>query len=318
MSGRPIEFGIQTGPQHATFDEILAIWRTAEEAGFDHAWTFDHFIPIFSDPEGPCLEGWTTLTALMAQVPRLRGGTLVTGNSYRNPALLANIAATLDVITGGRVEMGIGAGWWEMEYHAYGYDYPHVAARIRALEESVQILKRLWTEHRATFEGRSYTIKDALCEPKPVQEPHIPIWVGGAGPQLTLRVVARHADGWNTFLAPREDYRLLVAALERHCENAGRDPASVRRSLAGQLVISATAAEAQQKLERVAQQRRMTVEQARDRAFIGTPDDIANQLAGLAEQGVDHIILSLRAPYPHDDLRLFASEVIPKVRAAGY
>lgn len=318
MTSRPIEFGIQTGPQHTAFDEVLAIWRTAEAAGFDHAWTFDHFIPIFSDPEGPCLEGWTTLTALMAQVPRLRAGTLVTGNSYRNPALLANIAATLDVITGGRVEMGIGAGWWEMEYRAYGYEYPHVAERIRALEESVQVLKQLWTERRTNFAGRYYTISDALCEPKPVQKPHIPIWVGGAGPQLTLRVVARHANGWNTFLAPREDYDLLVAALERHCDNAGRDPATIRRSLAGQLVISSTASEAQKKLERIAQQRRMTVEQARSRAFIGTPDDIANQLAGLAERGVDHIIFSLRAPYPHDDLRLFASDVIPRVRAAGY
>lgn len=315
---RRMEFGIQTGPQHATYDEILSIWRTAEEAGFDHAWTFDHFIPIFSDPEGPCLEGWTTLTALMAQVPRLRAGTLVTGNSYRHPALLANIAATLDVITNGRVEMGIGAGWWEMEYRAYGYEYPHVAERIRALDEAVQILKRLWTERRATFEGQYYTIRDALCEPKPVQRPHIPIWVGGAGPQLTLRVVARHADGWNTFLMPREDYRLLVTALERHCERAGRDPASIRRSLAGQLVIGATSVEAEAKLEAVARQRRMTAEQARGRAFIGTPDDIANQLAGLAEQGVDHIIFSLRAPYPHDDLRLFAAEVVPRVRAAGY
>lgn len=314
---RRMEFGIQTGPQHASYDQILAVWQLVEREGFDHAWTFDHFIPIFSNPEGPCLEGWTTLTALMAQVPRLRGGTLVTGNSYRHPALLANIAATLDVVTSGRVEMGIGAGWWEMEYRAYGYDYPHVSERIYALEESVQVMKALWTEKRADFSGRYYTITNALCEPKPVQQPHIPVWVGGAGPQLTLRVVARHAQGWNTFMGPREDYQLLLGALERHCAKAGRDPASVRRSIAASLVIDTDPARLQQKLETIARQRAATAEAIRSRTLFGTPDDVASQLAGLAEQGVDHVILSIRAPYPHDDLVLFAREVVPKVRAAG-
>lgn len=223
---RATEFGIQTGPQDVEYTELLAVWQAAEREGFDHAWTFDHFIPIFSDPTGPCMEGWTTLTALMSQVPRLRGGTLVTGNSYRHPAVLANIAATLDVISGGRVEMGIGAGWWEMEYEAYGIDYPHVSERIYAMEEALQVMRALWTEERANFSGKFYTIRDALCEPKPVQKPHIPIWVGGSGPQLTLRAVARHADGWNTFLGPREGYTQLLGALERHCETA---PGAIRR-----------------------------------------------------------------------------------------
>ncbi len=315
---RPMEFGIQTGPQHVAYSDVLAVWQTVEQAGFDHAWTFDHFIPIFSNPNGPCLEGWTTLTALLAQVPRLRGGTLVTGNSYRNPALLANIAATLDHVSGGRLEMGIGAGWWEMEYKAYGFDFPHVSDRIRALEESVQIMRSLWTEPRTTFQGRYYTITDALCEPKPLQAPHIPFWIGGAGPKLTLRVVARHAQGWNTFLMAREDYQLLLGALEGHCERAGRNPEDIRKSLAASLVIDLNPGRLQAKLDAVARQRNQTPEQVRQRTLIGTPDDIASQLLGLAEQGVDHIILSIRHPYPHDDLRLFASEVIPKVRRAGH
>jgi F420-dependent oxidoreductase-like protein len=317
-SGRPVEFGIQTAPQHVSFPDLLAVWQLVEREGFDHAWTFDHFIPIFSNPLGPCLEGWTTLTALMAQVPRLRAGTLVTGNSYRHPALLANMAATLDVISGGRLEMGIGAGWWEMEYKAYGFDFPPVAQRIRALEESVQVMKALWTEPRANFAGRHYTITDALCEPKPVQKPHIPIWVGGSGPQLTLRVVARHADGWNTFLAPREDYQLLLGALERHCEKASRDPSTVRKSLAASLVIDSDPAKLDAKLAEVGRQRNMTPDQVRGRTLVGTPGDIAGQILGLAEQGVDHVILSVRAPYPDDDLTLFAREVIPRVRAAGH
>jgi F420-dependent oxidoreductase-like protein len=313
-----MEFGVQTAPQHVTYPELLAVWQLVEREGFDHAWTFDHFIPIFSNPLGPCLEGWTTLTALMAQVPRLRAGTLVTGNSYRHPALLANMAAALDVITGGRLEMGIGAGWWEMEYRAYGFDFPPVAQRIHALEESVQIMKALWTEPRVNFAGRHYTITDALCEPKPVQKPHIPLWVGGAGPKLTLRVVARHADGWNTFLAPREDYQLLLGALERHCEKAGRDPAVIRKSLAAPLVIDTDPGKLDAKLGNVARQRNTTPEAVRTRTLVGTPADIAAQLLGLADQGVDHVILSVRAPYPDDDLVLFAREVIPRVRAAGH
>ncbi len=315
---RPIEFGIQTGPQHTDYASILDVWQHVEAEGFDHAWTFDHFIPIFSDPNGPCLEGWTTLTALLAQVPRLRGGTLVTGNSYRHPALLANIAATLDQISGGRVEMGIGAGWWEMEYKAYGYDFPPVAERIRALDESVQVMKKLWTETRASFDGRHYTITDALCEPKPVQKPHIPIWIGGAGPQLTLRAVARHAQGWNTFLGPRENYQMLLGALEKHCEKVDRDPASIRKSLSASLVIDTDAERMQAKLETVARTRNTTATALRERTLIGTPDDVANQVLGLAEQGVDHIILGIRAPYSKEDLSIFAREVIPRVRAAGH
>ena len=314
---RATEFGIQTGPQDVEYTELLAVWQAAEREGFDHAWTFDHFIPIFSDPTGPCMEGWTTLTALMSQVPRLRGGTLVTGNSYRHPAVLANIAATLDVISGGRVEMGIGAGWWEMEYEAYGIDYPHVSERIYAMEEALQVMRALWTEERANFSGKFYTIRDALCEPKPVQKPHIPIWVGGSGPQLTLRAVARHADGWNTFLGPREGYTQLLGALERHCETAGRDPASIRKSLAAPLVIDTDPAKLEMKLAEVAEQRGTTPEEVRKRALVGTPDDLAAQIASLGELGVDHIILSLRAPYNHDELMLFAREVIPAVRKAG-
>jgi len=318
MPGRTIEFGIQTGPQHVTYPELLSVWQHVEREGFDHAWTFDHFIPIFSNPLGPCFEGWTMLTALMAQVPRLRAGTLVTGNSYRHPALLANMAATLDVVSGGRLEMGIGAGWWEMEYKAYGLDFPPVADRIRALEESVQIMKQLWTEPRANFAGKHYTVTDALCEPKPVQTPHIPIWIGGAGPKLTLRVVARHADGWNTFLMPREDYQILLGALEQHCDKAGRDPDTIRKSLACSLVIDTDSAKLDDKLAAVARARGSTPDQVRSRTLVGTPDEVSNQVLSLAEQGVDHIILSIRAPYPEDDLTLFAREVIPRVRRAGH
>jgi alkanesulfonate monooxygenase SsuD/methylene tetrahydromethanopterin reductase-like flavin-dependent oxidoreductase (luciferase family) len=227
------------------------------------------------------------------------------------------MAATLDVISGGRLELGIGAGWWEMEYKAYGYDFPPVADRIRALEESVQIMKQLWTEPRANFAGKHYTITDALCEPKPVQKPSIPVWIGGAGPKMTLKVVAKHAEGWNTFLGPREDYELLLGALERHCEKADRDPSTVRKSLAVTLVIDSDSSKLDEKLATVARQRNTTPDGIRARTLAGTPDDVADQVLNIAEWGVDHIIIGVRAPYPLDDLSLFAQEVIPRVRKAG-
>jgi alkanesulfonate monooxygenase SsuD/methylene tetrahydromethanopterin reductase-like flavin-dependent oxidoreductase (luciferase family) len=243
---------------------------------------------------------------------------MVTANSYRHRARLANLAATLDVISGGRLEMGIGAGWWEMEYKAYGYEFPPVAERIRALEESVQVMQALWTEPRANFAGKHYTITDALCEPKPVQAGGVPVWIGGAGPKMTLRVVARHAQGWNTFLMPREDYQLLLGALEQLCDKARRDPGDIRKSLACSVVIDTDSSKLDAKLAEIARQRNTTPDQVRQRTLVGTPDDVANQVLGLAEQGVDHIILSIRSPYPTDELSLFAREVIPRVRKAGH
>jgi alkanesulfonate monooxygenase SsuD/methylene tetrahydromethanopterin reductase-like flavin-dependent oxidoreductase (luciferase family) len=173
-------------------------------------------------------------------------------------------------------------------------------------------------EPRTTFAGKYYTVTDALCEPKPVQTPHIPIWIGGAGPKLTLRVVARHAEGWNTFLQPREDYQILLGALEQHCDKAGRDPATVRKSIAANLVIDTDPGRLDEKLAAVARGRNTTPDELRKRALVGSPDDVANQVLALAEQGVDHLILSIRAPYPQDDLSLFAHDVIPRVRNAGH
>ena len=186
------------------------------------------------------------------------------------------------------------------------------------MEEALQVMRALWTEERANFSGKFYTIRDALCEPKPVQKPQIPIWVGGAGPQLTLRAVARYADGWNWFLGPREEYSALLRALEQHCEEARRNPAEIRRSLAAPLVIDTDPAKLEPKLAALAERNKLTPAEARQRALVGTPDEVAGQIAALGEMGVDHIILSLRAPYSHDELMLFAREVIPAVRKAGF
>ena len=190
-----MRFGIQTGPQHITWQELVDVWQTADAVGFDTAWTFDHFFPIMSDPTGPQFEGWIALTALAMKTEHVRVGTLVTGITYRNPAVLANMGASLDVITGGRLEMGIGAAWFELEHAALGIDFPTTAERIYRLDESCQIIKLLWTQKVTNFEGRFYQLRNAYCEPKPVQKPHPPIMIGGGGEKAAEQRIEEHIRG---------------------------------------------------------------------------------------------------------------------------
>lgn len=190
-----MRFAIKTAPQHTTFEDMLAVWRAADEIDlFESAWTFDHFYPIFSDATGPCLEAWVTTTALAQATNRIRVGVLVTGNVYRHPAVLANMAASLDVVSRGRLEFGIGAGWNQQECDAYGIDLPSLKERFDRFDESLEVIHKLFTETEAQFDGRYYRLSAARCEPKPVQKPHPPIVIGGLGERRTLRAVARWAD----------------------------------------------------------------------------------------------------------------------------
>jgi len=308
-----IKFGIQTAQQHVPYQEMLKLWQHVDRLGYDSAWVFDHFIPIRGDVEGPCLECWTLLSALAVQTARLRVGTLVAGNTYRHPAVLANMAATVDVVTGGRLEFGIGAGWYQKEHEAYGVPFYTTGQRIRMLDEAIQVIKLLWTEHAPTFPGKYYQLKEALAEPKPVQKPRPPIWVGGQGEQLTLRVVARQADGWNTFLMPWTEYRRKLDALERHCLTERRDPATVERSLAGALVIGDPKVLAG-RADAIARNRGFPPDQLRERMFYGSPQEVAEQINTWAERGVSHFLFSTGAPYDYDAFSLFAQEVIPLFR----
>jgi F420-dependent oxidoreductase-like protein len=308
-----IRFGLHAGPQQVGFAEYANLWKTAEVMGYDWVSVFDHFIPIYSDPEGPCFEGPTLLAAMAAQTSRIRCGILVLGNTYRNPAVLANIAATIDHVSGGRLEWGIGAGWWEMEHHQYHIPYHTTGRRIRALGETAKIQKLLWTQQRTTFEGRYYQLTDALCEPKPVQNP-LPLWVGGMGEQLTLRVVAESADGWNTFLMPIEQYRRKLDVLAEHCRAVGRDPHDIRKSLVIQAFLGNTEAEVNERAERIARSRNTSVEALRAQAIVGTPEQAAEQLLPLVELGVGDFILGARAPYDFDLYQTFIEKVAPLVR----
>ena len=193
-----MRFAFKTSPQNTTWGDMLAVWKEADGIElFESGWTFDHFYPIFSDSTGPCLEGWVTLTALAQATRRLRLGTLVTGIHYRHPAVLANMAATLDIVSAGRLEMGIGAGWNEEESGAYGIELGGPAERSDRFEEACQVIVSLLTQQTTDFAGRYYQLTGARCEPKPVQQPHPPLVIGGSGERRTLRTAARFAQHWN-------------------------------------------------------------------------------------------------------------------------
>jgi F420-dependent oxidoreductase-like protein len=207
---------------------MLAVWQAADDIDlFESGWTFDHFYPIFSDNTGPCMEGWTTLTALAQATTRLRMGTLVTGIHYRHPAILANMATTLDIVSGGRLELGIGAGWNEEESGAYGIELGTPGQRSDRFEEACEVIVGLLTQETTNFNGRYYQLTDARNEPKPVQRPHPPICVGGSGERRTLRTAARFAQHWNFVGGTPEEFARKREILHEHCEDIGRDPTEI-------------------------------------------------------------------------------------------
>ena len=225
----PLRFGLKLSGQDTTIEALRAVWRIADESGFDHVWDFDHLASIGEGgPDRPIYEGWTLQAAMAEATKRVRIGCLVTGNTYRNPALLAKSAVTVDHLSGGRLEFGIGAAWAQIEHEMYGFG--GLDHRVGMLSESLRIIRSLWTEERTNFEGRYYQFKDAIGNPKPIQKPYPPIWVGASGP-TTLRLVARYADVWNIAGGDAGKVRELTLMLEEACRAVGRDPSEIRRSI---------------------------------------------------------------------------------------
>ena len=261
------------------FGEVLALARHVESTGWDGLWYADHFMPNAADTTAPWPEAWTTLSAIGAMVPRLRIGTLVTGNTYRHPAVLAKMAATLDHITAGRVVLGLGSGWQENEHQQYGLPFYTVAERLQRLDEACAVIKALYTQTSANFDGRFYQLKNASLEPKPVQQP-LPLLIGGGGEQVTLKITAKWADEWNVW-GPPATLKQKMAILDGHCKAMGRDPKSIKRSAVALLFMSDDAVY----LERM---RGTRMQQA---AIIGTAEEVAATVAEYAALGVDELIV---------------------------
>ena len=224
-----MRFAIKTAPQMTTWAAMLEVWTAADGIDlFESAWNFDHFEPIYGGPRnGPCLEGWTMLAAMAQATTRIRVGCMVTGNPYRHPAVLANMAATVDVISGGRLELGLGAGWNQAECDAYGLELPALREWFDRFDEACQVIVGLLSEPQFSFAGEHYVMTDAYCEPKPPQRPHPPIMIGGDGEKRTLRAVARYAQKWNTPFTDAATLTRKREVLAAHCADIGRDPAEI-------------------------------------------------------------------------------------------
>ncbi len=281
-----ISFGIGTAPQQVGYQDLLRVWEEADAIPeIEHAWAFDHLLPIGGDPEGPILEGWTLLSALAARTSRLRVGLLVTSNRIRPPALLAKIAATVDNVSGGRLDFGIGVGsrtdipWGRREYDAYGLPYHDAQDAVGGLAEALTVIRRLWTEDKPfDFHGRYLDLTGAFCNPKPVQRPGPPVVIGGQAAR-TLRLVAEHADVWNMPGGDAAAAAERSALLDRYCAEIGRDPASITRS----------------NVVRVAYDQ---------------PGAAREAVRQQAAAGFRHLVLSLPAPYPPGVARWVADEII--------
>jgi len=281
-------FGIMTAPSQVAYDDVLRVWREADSIPeIEHAWLFDHLMPIFGDPNGPTFEGWTLLSALAARTERLRLGLMVTSNRFRPPAMLAKIAAGVDVISGGRLEFGIGAGSnvtapiARREYEAHGLPFHDAAYAVGSLAEACTIIRRLWTETEPfDFDGSYHQLTGAFCKPKPVQQPHPSITIGGRSTP-TLRVIAEHADRWNMPGGSIDDAIARSAALNRLCAKIGRDPAEITRSIV--LGVS-----------------------------YDRPADTRDAIRAALDGGFSHIVLSLGAPYPVEVARWVADTLIAR------
>ena len=221
--------GIETSQHRVAWPELVRRVRFAEEVGFDGAWVFDHFKPLYGEGPGPCLEAWTLLAGLAAATKRIRLATLVTGVTYRPPSLLAAEAVTVDHISGGRLELAVGAAWFEEEHRELGFSFPPVGERVERLEETIEILTLLMTTDDASFEGRHHQLRGATYHPRPVQQPHPPLWIGASGERRMLPLVGRVAQGWHCFAAPG-DWARKWGIVARSAEAAGRDPASIVRA----------------------------------------------------------------------------------------
>lgn len=274
-----------------------------EKTGWDGFWLADHFMPNAEDTSAPWPEAWTTLAALGATVPRLRLGTLVSGNTYRHPAVLAKMAATIDHITGGRLILGLGSGWQENEHEKYGIEFDTVAGRLRRLEEACQVIKLLFSEQSASFDGRYYTLKDAPLVPKPA---NVPLLIGGGGEKVTLKITARYADEWNVW-GNVEELKHKMAILDRHCADIGRDPSEIKRTAVAMVFVTDDQAFAS----------KMNASTERPPRIAGSIAQLQDVMGAYKEAGVDEFILpDFTLPLGADEAKLaqldqFINEIAP-------
>jgi F420-dependent oxidoreductase-like protein len=309
--------GIPADQQWSVMHDVAV---SAEVDGFESVWLYDHFHTVPKATQEPTHEAWTIMGALAVSTSRVRLGQMCTCNSYRPPSYLAKVAATVDVLSGGRLEMGIGAGWYEAEYLAYGYEFPKPSVRIGELGEAVEIMKRMWTEEEVQFDGKYYTLAGAICQPKPLQEPHIPFWIAGGGEQLTLRLAAQYAS-YTNFGEDLEDFKRRSEILAGHCRDVGRDFDEIVRSHNFNILCGESEAVVKDRLAWLrSHYSGVLPDNLVDRAmrnvadWAGTPDQIIEKLQPWKDAGLGYLICYVaEAAHDRSGLELIGREVAPNL-----
>ena len=306
-----MEYGIHLVQQNVTMAECRELWRWADTAGFTWVDVSDHFYESpMTAKQGPYLECLASLAALAADTEQVRVGTCVLAMDYRHPAVLANALAAIDELSEGRLEVGLGAGWNEQEYTAYGIPFDRLGTRFDRLEEGIQVLRALWEDPRANLDGQFYTLSNALCEPKPQQSP-LPIWIGGTGERRTLQLVARYAQGWNAPYLNVDEFTRLSGVLDVWCERLERDPSEIKRDVNLSFHMAASESDRERADAHFAEVFGPAGDAFRQRgAILGTPDEAIASLRPYAEAGVNRVNITLRPPWDWGALRAFADEVI--------
>lgn len=305
-----VKFGI-TIPHHLDFDDVKRIVAECERLGFDSVWRNDHF---FLGPE-PFFECWTTLSALSSVTSSIKLGTLVLNNSFRHPSLLAKMVATLDIISNGRLIVGIGAGWYEKEFTAHAIPFPKHRERVQQLEEAIMVMKKMWTEEKVSYQGRYYSIRDAICNPKPVQKPHPQLWIGGLSDSV-LKLTVDLADGWNGYGVSKETFGQKVATIDEYCRKAGKKCDEFEKSIAfvrDHCIIARSREEMRERLHRFRREE-MTMEEyveKVERSISGTPDECIEKIQEFISSGATYLLLGFPDMREMDSLRMFAELVIP-------
>jgi F420-dependent oxidoreductase-like protein len=310
-------------PVEEQWPTMVRVAKEIEQLDYESAWVYDHFHTVPKPTQEVTYEAWTLMAALAAVTDTVRLGQMCTCNSYRPPSYLAKVAANIDVISGGRVEMGIGAGWYEHEYLGYGYEFPKPSIRIGMLREAVEIMQRMWTEDEVTYEGKYYQLAGAISQPKPIQEPHIPFWIAGGGEKLTLNVAARYAS-YTNFGETVEEFDHKSEVLAGHCRDVGRDFDSITRSTNFNVIIGETEAEVQEKADWiVGHLGKLIGEQRAERTLrnftgqdglVGTPEQLIETLQSWGTAGMDYAIVYFAdAAYDPSSLQLFARQVAPEL-----
>ena len=312
-----IKFGTASTQAGVDWQDLLSFWQELDnDSNFDHLWLMDHFVSGMGTAfgsEGPCMEGWTALAALAQATSRVRLGILVSGNTYRHPAVLAKMATTVDQISGGRLEFGLGGAWHEYEHSAFAIPFYNVRERLERLDEAVQVIKLLWTRSQPKFDGRYYQLDGPPYNPPNVQQPHPPILIGGGGEKRTLRTVARYADAANVSGTP-EEVRHKFEVLEQHCKDVGRDYSSIRRTIQIPLFLNEDPAFQQRVVQGMISFRGGTEEEVRRSVLMGSLDDVKAGVQAFADAGVQEIILAQFPRFHRQSLLRFSQDVIPAFR----